>query len=872
MLGRKRGRKQEHRKPVRRLMLKGSCVRDLNVRPRQISKMNKIMQKNRSLAAALLGVMVASQALAATIRYQSGGDYFDTVAVTGHGWQAGGTGPGGVPGTADTARFNWASNTVSLAGAAPGITAFQMGVDESGGLVVNSGGLLAATGNSTVGNNAGNGGANLTTGFLTINPGGTVNNGGTLQLGAGASSLLGNLKGIITIDGGSLTLSNHLWVGAKTNTAGTITITNGGVLNMLGVGGNGMLGLGTINASTASGGQGFVNVQDGGLLQLFNISGSAQKSIWPGSRLDISGSGVVTIPGNFTNVMSGYTNAARITAYGGLGTVGIDYNNTNVGKTTLFAIAPAVPPPTDVAWNPAANPSGTGKWNEPANWTGGAAPADVTKANFNVVGAIPCTVTNAALADYVVMGENGPGGTLIITNGGSLTCGAASPSTIGLNSNALMVVENGGSAGFGNQLWIGADPGSDGTLIMNGGTVSVAGMFGLGNWAGGKGTAHIMAGTLNLSHWNDGNAIQGESVLDVSGTGIVVIGGNHQASVNNFVSVGQITNQAAPGTVVVDYNNINVGKTTIYPSGVYVPPAQVTWNPALNFPDIDGLWNNPTNWTGGVGPTNATIVFWNVTDAIPCLVTNAAFAKVVRMGTAGPGGTLIITNGGSLACASADDWSAIGYNNAALMVIENGASASFGNHLWIGFTGAGDGTLIINGGTVSVAQMFGLGWSGGKGTALIHGGTLNLSQWSAGSPGSIAGASVLDLAGTGKVVITGNYFNSVSNYVSVGKITADGGTNVFYSYDSAANKTTISAVALPPPQQKITAVLVSGSNVTITYQTTHQHTYYIECTASLSPVSWVPVAGSTNAATGDPVTFTFPMSGGQMFYRTVSLP
>jgi len=54
---------------------------------------------------------------------------------------------------------------------------------------------------------------------------------------------------------------------------------------------------------------------------------------------------------------------------------------------------------------------------------------------------------------------------------------------------------------FGYQLWIGLDPGSDGTLIMNGGTVSVAGMFGLG-WQGGKGTAQINGGTLNLSQWD----------------------------------------------------------------------------------------------------------------------------------------------------------------------------------------------------------------------------------------------------------------------------------------------------------------------------------------------------------------------------------
>jgi hypothetical protein len=147
---------------------------------------------------------------------------------------------------------------------------------------------------------------------------------------------------------------------------------------------------------------------------------------------------------------------------------------------------------------------------------------------------------------------------------------------------------------------------------------------------------------------------------------------------------------------------------------------------------------------------------------------------------------------------------------------------------------------------------------------------LNLSQWSASSPGSIAGASVLDVAGTGKVVINGNQFTSVSNYVSAGKITANGGPNVFYFYDPNANNTTISAVLLPAPRQSITAVSVSGGNVSITYQTTHQHTYHIEGTSSLSPAVWTPVAGSTNAATGAPVTFVFPAGPSPMFFRTVS--
>ena len=118
--------------------------------------MKRTPRQNSILVCALLGVMVAGQAMAADIRYQNSGDYFDTVAVTGvNGWQAGAGGPGGLPGTNDTARANWGNNTITLAGEAPLLMRFQLGVDESGKLIVNAGGKLKTTGtaNSTVGNN-----------------------------------------------------------------------------------------------------------------------------------------------------------------------------------------------------------------------------------------------------------------------------------------------------------------------------------------------------------------------------------------------------------------------------------------------------------------------------------------------------------------------------------------------------------------------------------------------------------------------------------------------------------------------------------------------------------------------------------------------
>jgi len=542
--------------------------------------------------------------------------------------------------------------------------------------------------------------------------------------------------------------------------------------------------------------------------------------------------------------------------------VEIDFDVSTPGKTTLKAVGGYIPP-TEVVWNPAANPAGNGLWNEDLNWTGGLKPAPVTKVIFNVSGANPCTVTNAAAAKQLVMGDNGPGGQLNITAGGILSCGSEAASAIGYNNTAAMTVENGAVVTFGHQLWVGLDPGSDGTLTMNGGSVSVANMFGLG-WQGGKGTVRVKGGVLSLAQWDDLSSIQGSSVMDVSAMGKVVINGDHQGSVYNYISTGQITNSSGAG-LNVDYNIVNVGKTTIYPADVYIPPAQVTWTPALNLDNTLGLWNDANNWVPAMVPGDVTAVTFNVADSIPCIVTNAAIAGWFQMGNSGgPGGTVVLTNGGSLTTV-VPHWVAVGYSSPATMIVESGSSASFQEHLWVGFEGAADGTFIMNGGTVSVKGMFGLGWNGGKGTANINGGTLNLSQWH--PTDSIKGASTLTVTKTGTVSITGNHVNSVSNYVSSGKIKADAGNTVAYSFDGSVNKTQIQVA---PPQQSIATFTSNGGNTTIVYQTTPGHIYHLEATTSLSPAAWTAVAGSATNATGTAVSFTLPADAGQMFYRTVS--
>ncbi len=300
--------------------------------------------------------------------------------------------------------------------------------------------------------------------------------------------------------------------------------------------------------------------------------------------------------------------------------------------------------------------------------------------------------------------------------------------------------------------------------------------------------------------------------------------------------------------------------------------AQLTttvWNPAAN-PSGNGLWSESANWTGGAVPNGANKVVFNVPGAGPCVVANAAVAGQVAAGDNGPGGTLIVTNGGSLS-AGAAEWCAVGYNNTNLMMVESGGSASFGNHLWIGFNPGSDGTLTLNGGTVSVAGMFGLGWNGGKGTVHVNSGTLYLSQWSSTNPGSIVGASVLDI-GAGTVVITGNQVSSVDTFINSGKITGYGGTGTVTNFfNGDANITTLTATLGSEPPATNVANLLSiklvNSNLVLSWPTSALY-HVLQSTTNLAavPIVWKTVTNGPNTTTGV-IQMTLIQPGRSTFYR-----
>ena len=158
-----------------------------------------------------------------------------------------------------------------------------------------------------------NGGANL-----TMNNG-ALNTGEWLMIGNDAS----NQPGTFTMNGGTINLgqttagNGHLWIGYSSGSTGTFTMT-GGTINAPGRFGLGwQTGVATVHL-------------DGGAIITADFSMTASCSI------DIT-YGTLTFDGD-PSVVSGYIASGWITAFGGAGTLVVEYDSLN-DTTTLSATA-----------------------------------------------------------------------------------------------------------------------------------------------------------------------------------------------------------------------------------------------------------------------------------------------------------------------------------------------------------------------------------------------------------------------------------------------------------------------------------------------------------------------------------------------------
>jgi len=188
---------------------------------------------------------------------------------------------------------------------------------------------------------------------LNLLPGPIVANEGAVAM----SVLVGSdgNTGALTVDGGTLTTSTWLPLGLGGAGDGTLNMISG-TLTIGSPNGNNLFvgrdGMGTLNMTGGSitagnlqipldaAGTGHVNL-NGGIISTNNFGMQAS-----GGTIDVT-AGTLIIQGNFLSTVQGYIDSDLITAYGGNGTLHLDYNVTNEVATTLTATHNLRPNPAD---------------------------------------------------------------------------------------------------------------------------------------------------------------------------------------------------------------------------------------------------------------------------------------------------------------------------------------------------------------------------------------------------------------------------------------------------------------------------------------------------------------------------------------------
>ena len=284
-----------------------------------------------------------------------------------------------------------------------------------------------------------------------------------------------------------------------------------------------------------------------------------------------------------------------------------------------------------------------------------------------------------------------------------------------------------------------------------------------------------------------------------------------------------------------------------------------SWNPADVYTDGDGnqyaYWNDLNNWSlsevpgitdtnsasPGYGDLYAASFIQDVGSIIPCLITNDTQVGQLYLGyNGGGGGVVIVTNGANFQAGYEGEWTGVGFvSGPGTLIIEPGSSFSCGSHLWVGQGINNQGTVINNGGTISIPSgQFGLSWNGQGGTNyayITNNAHMYLGQFSPQILGYPYCAStnrgILDIGAGSSIVVSNNNLltynftfnanNPALNGTTVNILTCletngqliayEGAGTIQAIYNPAGNYTTLTAVA--PVNQDTPVFSVEPTNV-----------------------------------------------------------
>lgn len=330
----------------------------------------------------------------------------------------------------------------------------------------------------------------------------------------------------------------------------------------------------------------------------------------------------------------------------------------------------------------------------------------------------------------------------------------ASMGTLTMNGGKIYMVED-----------MKAGNGGLGILTLNDGIIEIGDRLYLGE-AGGTAELYIKGGEL-IVH-DRINAIEDGSFIDIT-NGTIILDGEDQLESNSKITAliadGKIIAGGGTGTVNVEVADGQTILTAILPQR-----AETTvWAPLEGG---DGLWSTNGNWSDLNVPDSNKVVFSNP-DVPECVLDIESTIKQLSLGDGGVGGdTLRIAEGGTLNIIQ-DEWSAVGYNCSGTLIIETGGVLDKPLHrLDIGLTDGGNGTIIINGGTLKAVDM---NW--GKAataiaTVIVNSGTFETTEKSIDIAGD--GSASLTVNG-GEVIVADDIYLAKDDAAANGAITINGG-------------------------------------------------------------------------------------------------
>jgi glycoprotein endo-alpha-1,2-mannosidase len=279
-----------------------------------------------------------------------------------------------------------------------------------------------------------------------------------------------------------------------------------------------------------------------------------------------------------------------------------------VSFVMLFSVA-AMSSATNITWD---NGNGDQDWNNPLNWVGHVLPTTALGQYARITGTVPGPVFNGETADVYRIYLEGSNGTLTM-NSGSLTTvnhiytAAAATDTATINMS-------GGEINIGDTFYVARDSGSNAAVNISGGDIS-CNLLSMNRNLGAVGTIDLSGGTITCNTLTIYTNANGGTVINITATGTLIIDNNGATEVTSYIANGWIQAYDGAGTVMVDVNNINPDKTTVWAASLTKPGLPLPADNATNVSRLADL-----SWIGMLEANSHNVYFG--TSSSPAFVGN----------------------------------------------------------------------------------------------------------------------------------------------------------------------------------------------------------------------------------------------------------